>query len=396
MGVARLFSSPTRPKQKGTAAGVENQPGLPERVDTSLRIKQMIVRCIPSSPGWLDSLYIGNLVRGLEKQGISFSFPASDLEDFISAQWLRENSDHVDLLHLHWTHYHYTRETWFRSLAGLAKFIVKIILARRFGYRIVWTMHNYMPHERRYPLLHYVERLIMAHLAHTVIAHCERGKELLEHRLFRRKDVSVLPLGNYGEFLDHRSRSEARAKLEISETNILFLFFGSIRPYKGVPDLVRAFRQVHGDNLLLAIVGQPLNRELEGEVISLAAADSRIRTKLQHLPDSELSVYLSAADVVVLPYRDILTSGAAVAALSFGLPVLAPRRGCLPELITPDCGLLYDPQSESLASALERCLNLDLAGMCPAARTRAMHFPWDDMVQQTAQIYRRTHHIVRS
>lgn len=350
----------------------------------------MKVRCIPSAPRWLGTFYIGNLVRGLQGEGISFSFSGSRADDFLSGRWLRTHSDEVQLLHFHWTHHHYTRETWLQSMVELAKYAAKIALARRLGYRIVWTMHNYMPHERRYPLLHYLDRLLMAQLADTVIVHCDRARQLLERRLFRRRNVLVIPLGNFGEYVERCDRSQARLGLGIPAVRIMLLYFGMIRTYKGVPDLLRAFRQVDDENLVLAIVGQPVSDELAQEVTSLAADDPRVLTRLEHLRDAELSLYLSAADVAVLPYRNILTSGAAILALSFGLPVVAPRMGCLPELVGPECGLLYDPQTESLAPALEQLKTLDLGTMSHGARTRATEVSWSSMVQETAKTYRRT------
>lgn len=349
-------------------------------------------RCIPSSPRWLDSFYIGNLIRGLEREGISFCLPADDSGDFVSARWLRQHRGDVDLLHLHWTHYHYTRGNWFDSLIELGKYVAKLGLARRLGYKIVWTMHNYMPHECAYPLLHYVERFVMAHLAQGVVVHCGRGKELLRRRLFQSRNVHLIQLGDAGVLLARSPRSEARAQLGILSDSIVLIFFGSIRPYKGVPDLMRAFRRVRDKRAHLFVVGQPLDRRLEQEVKDLAASDSRMRAVMGYLPDSALAAYLSAADVAVLPYRDVLTSASALTALSFGLPLVAPELGCLPELIMPECGLLYNPASESLQSVLERCLDLNLAAMRLAARARAEQFPWDQMVHQTAEVYRQLVH----
>jgi len=59
----------------------------------------------------VDSFYIGNLIRGLQEQGIAVDLPADESGDFLSARWLRSHAGQVDLLHFHWTHYHYTAET---------------------------------------------------------------------------------------------------------------------------------------------------------------------------------------------------------------------------------------------------------------------------------------------
>lgn len=350
----------------------------------------MFIRCIPSSPGWTDSFYIGNLIHNLEEQSITFDLPMDESGDFLSARWLRQNASRVNLLHFHWTHYHYTANTWLRSVLELVKFIGKIVLARWLGYKIVWTMHNYMPHERTYPLLHYIERFLLARLVHATIVHCEYGRHLLQKRLLRRSNVFVIPLGDFGPYLTpNPTRQNARQYLQIPDEAIVFYFFGSIRPYKQVPKLLREFATQAGTNLRLIITGATLNDALKTEILELAARDSRVHTRLEYILDKELAIYLGAADVVVLPYRDILGSGSAMLALSSGLPIVAPRVGCLAELITPACGILYESGAGALAEALDQATTRDLQAMGQAARVRAREFPWKTMVQETAQVYEK-------
>lgn len=349
-----------------------------------------VVRCIPSSPRWMESFYIGNLVRCLQAQGIEFDLPADASGDFLSARWLRANANRVNLLHFHWTHYHYTAESRFRTILELPKFLGKIVLARRLGYRIVWTMHNYMPHERPYPLFHYLERFMMARLAHAVIVHCEHGRYLLEKRLLRRDKVFAIPLANFGPYLPPKlARHAARRQLGIAEEATVYYFFGLVRPYKQVPQLLREFATVPGTNLTLIITGATPDDELKAEILHFAVRDSRVLTRLEYLSDAELAIYLGSADVAVFPFRDILGSGSAMLALSSGLPVIAPRAGCLAELITPACGMLYDPGSGALAEALRQSISRDLRAMGQAAQARAKEFPWEVMVQEIAQVYRK-------
>lgn len=350
----------------------------------------MRVRFFPCSPNWLASPYLSNLLTGLAEHDVEVVVPASAEADWLSGRWLRANPDGVDILHFHWTSYHYTRETWKQSFSELMRFVAKLALARHWGYKIVWTMHNYMPHERPYPLLHYLERLSMAHLSHSIVVHCRLAQELVARSLFRRHQVFCVPHGDYGAFLNHLPRPEARARLDIPQHALVLIFFGAIRPYKGVPGLLRAFRQIEDDRLVLLVVGRPADEALAREITSLAGGDPRIRTALEFLPDAELSVYLSAADIAVFPYLDVLTSGAAITALSFGLPVIAPRIGCLPEVVTDGAGILYDPLSEGLDAAIRQCFQSNLALMQEAARARARELSWGEMVRRTAEVYRRT------
>jgi glycosyltransferase involved in cell wall biosynthesis len=250
-------------------------------------------------------------------------------------------------------------------------------------------MHNYLPHERAYPLLHFVERFLLARLAHAIIVHCEHGRYLVWRKLLRRSNVFIVPLGDFGPYLSRLpDRQRAREQLQIADNWIVFYFFGSIRPYKQVPQLVREFQAVPGVNLRLVITGIPLNETLKIETMDLAVLDSRVQTRLEYISDKDLSTYLAAADVAIFPYRDILGSGSVMLALSSGLSVVAPRIGCLEELITPACGVLYKPGTGALAQAIQQIIASDLLEMGRAARARARQFPWQTMVQETARIYR--------
>jgi beta-1,4-mannosyltransferase len=71
------------------------------------------------------------------------------------------------------------------------------------------------------------------------------------------------------------------------------------------------------------------------------------------LRDDEIMTFVSALDALVLPYRDILTSGAIMLGMSAGVPVIAPRMGGIADVVTDKCGLLYDPDSpEGLVEAM--------------------------------------------
>ncbi len=348
----------------------------------------MRVRLLPCSRGWLQSQYLSNLIAQLPDHGVDVVVLDDSEADWIGGRWLEKNKGEIDILHFHWTDYNYTRHTWFISSVELARFIGKLLLARRYRYKLIWTMHNYMPHEKTYPLLHYLERLAMAHLSDSVIVHCQAGKQLVLKRLFRKNRVFSIPHGDYGKFLNRIEQAEARARIGIPERVTVLIFFGAVRPYKGVSQLVQAFRKIHDNQLILLVVGRAEDKELADEIRHLVSEDNRILINLTYVPDSELAEYLCAADVAVLPYTDILTSGAAITALSFGLPVIAPGLGCLPEVVKDGCGILYDPRNDVLDAVIQQCLAADLGSMRVAALARSRELSWDSMVLRTAEVYR--------
>jgi glycosyltransferase involved in cell wall biosynthesis len=111
-------------------------------------------------------------------------------------------------------------------------------------------------------------------------------------------------------------------------------YFGQVRPYKGVEELVSCARGMNGKGLFLTVVGQRRDADLARRIAAIAADAPNIRCDLREglVPDADLEAGIDAAHAVVLPYRNILNSGAALLALSRNRPILAPRVGSLIEL----------------------------------------------------------------
>ncbi len=190
----------------------------------------MKVLMLPSSQPNLDGPYMRPLVDGLAK----YTIELADMTDWLSGGWLLANRGRVPVIHLHWTAYHYAWGNFRESARALASFLSRLTLARLLGYRIVWTFHNYMPHERPYPILHYLERFALSHLADRIIVHCERGRQLLGTRMLRFRGIVTIPLGVFPDSAPGISRVDARNQLDIDDQKVVLLFFGSVRPYKGV------------------------------------------------------------------------------------------------------------------------------------------------------------------
>lgn len=242
--------------------------------------------------------------------------------------------ERYDVWHLHWPEAILNRP-WWQSRLLVDTFGGLLRLARRRGTKIVWTAHNLRAHERLHPRLE--ARLWQDLIAHLdgYIALSEGGRRavLAAHPALAGCPGFVIPHGHYRDaYPDTVSRAEARRALALPHAARTFLWLGQIRPYKNLPGLIDAFRRLPGSELRLVIAGRPASRDLGRQVRALAADDRRIRLHLDFVPPTEVQVYLRAADLVVLPYREILNSGSAILALSFARPLLVPARGALAEL----------------------------------------------------------------
>jgi glycosyltransferase involved in cell wall biosynthesis len=277
------------------------------------------------------------------------------------------------------------------SWITLVKFVFKVITARILGYRLIWTLHNLLPHEREYPLIDQMAGFILAHFANSIIALCEEGRSQLIQKYHRSNNVITGYLGHYiGIYPDRISRSEARSKLNLSEDLLVFIFFGSIRMYKGIEELIASFHKLPDENIRLLVCGQPIDDEYKSKIQSLGESDHRIITRLCWIPDDQLQYYFKAADIAILPFLNVLTSSSIINAYSFGLPVITPAIGCSPEIVDQKTGFLYDPQNPyGLLEGMRICIDKKecLPEMGMNAFQHVQQFSWDRLAEVTCQAY---------
>ena len=179
------------------------------------------------------------------------------------------------------------------------------------GGRVAYTVHNLDPHEEAGAVERWGIAQILG-LADAVHVHDANTAELLAARFGRRQGVVVIPHGHYlGSYPNTVGRDQARAALALPAGVFVFVSLGLLRPYKGLEELLPAFRSLPELNLRLVLAGKPSSDDYLRALETLAAGDSRICLMPRFVPPEEVQVFLNAADVCVLPYRQITTSGAA-------------------------------------------------------------------------------------
>ena len=155
--------------------------------------------------------------------------------------------------------------------------------------------------------------------------------------------VHVIPHGVYDHYTPV-NKVLARKKLGLSESEFVILFFGLLRPYKGVKYLIKAFERLPENVLnesLLLIVGEAWEDKETLKLAVQSPQSKKIRVANRYVPDSEVSLYFSAADVVVLPYLRASQSGVAHTAMAFGLPVISTPVGGLRESLSKYRGTIF-------------------------------------------------------
>ena len=331
--------------------------------------------------------YAGLLALELEKLDVHL-----ELGDYsLTKTWLDENKDRVDVLHLHWLHFFYRRDTLEETVKAYSAFAESLAYAKHLGYRIVWTLHNLYPHERPFPDVDHLARLTVSRLADHVITHCDYGKRKAGELFYRQDDITILPHGNFIDaFPSDVSRADARSLLGLEQNDFVYVYFGNARTYKGIEDLLESFSAVTDDqSKLLLAIRNAFNPAYGDEIVEQSGLHEQVIVHAsEYFDESEFQNFLNAADVGVFPFSQVMTSGSTIQALGFGLPVVVPDLGCLSELITEDVGLRYNAADpEGLPKALREIRHLDVAQMGKAARKKAESLDWPTIASETAKIY---------
>ncbi len=239
---------------------------------------------------------------------------------------------------------------------------------------------------------------LVLRLADGVVVHAPGSLDTLADRFgYPRQRMWVVPMGVTELYTDpHLERASARQRLGIEAQGPLILFFGAIRPYKGLDVLIDALAQVRREvpAVRLLVAGklwEPWDR-YQAKIDQLGLADC-VHTRLEYIPTAEVKFLLAAADCVALPYlRFDAQSAVGMAALAHALPLVVSRVGGLAELVGRDDCIVPPGDPVELAKALARVLSdADFrAELSAHLQSRAAHhFDWTAVGAATVDIYRQ-------
>jgi glycosyltransferase involved in cell wall biosynthesis len=222
----------------------------------------------------------------------------------------------------------------------------------------------------------------------AVIAHSEHGAARLRDEVgLDPSRVRVIPHGAFDYLTRLPEEEPLPAELEGAEGPVI-LFFGLLRPYKGVDLLLEAFAQVEGAELW--IVGNP-RMDLAPLRTAARAVSGRVRFVTRFIEDAEIPAIFRRADLVALPYRDAEHSGVLYTGLAFGKPMVLSAVGGFPEVAATGAGrLVASGDTTALASALNELTADQIARerLAEAARVAAAGpYSWDAVAAQTLALY---------
>lgn len=239
---------------------------------------------------------------------------------------------------------------------------------------IIWTVHNVLPHDQADLENAIRVRRAIVEAADLIHIMNEQTPQLVApyfsldgKRLFYSPHPSYL-----GDQPATVSRADARFALGLSQETTVFLCFGAIQPYKGLENLIAA-----AETLALArpeldwtlvVAGLSKDQDLVDRIQRSTTLSRRLVFHPRRVPMEDVQLYFGAADYAVCAYRTSLNSGAAMLAMTFGVPLVAPMNAAFGDLLARGTGVGYPDEPGALAAALARAVESDPSEM----RARAL------------------------
>jgi glycosyltransferase involved in cell wall biosynthesis len=353
----------TPPYDRALAAALARQGA-----DVELLTSRFLYGPVPPAEGYRvqECFYRRTVARGLDASGRRAFKLAEHLPDMLR---LRRRAD-ADVIHYQW----------------LAVPALDSMLLPPSRPRVMSAHYILPPRPSRRQVI--AARRVFGRMD-AVVVHSEHGAARLRDEVgLDPGRVHVIPHGAFDYLTRLPEEKPLPAELEGSEGPVV-LFFGLLRPYKGLDTLLDAFRRLDGAELW--IVGNPrmdvetLRRQADG-------ASGRVRFLTRFVDDAEIPAIFRRADVVVLPYRDAEHSGVLYTGLAFGKPMVLSAVGGFPEVAEYGAARVVAPEDPAALAAKLSELIADDAGRAElsaaAHRAAAGPYSWDEAARLTLALYR--------
>lgn len=239
------------------------------------------------------------------------------------------------------------------------------------GGRLVVTVHNSRPHDPTAPAAHWSERVLLR-IADSVVCLSAATYEHARKLTGGHASISQIPLMDFRGYYNSMSVAEAEQVMDLKRSERLTLvWFGIIRPYKGLGELARLLSDESDWDVEVLILGDSDAGEGSAEYLEVLDRDDRVQMLRRHVSDTEISAACMLADVGVFPFRRIDNSASVVCALAHDLPVVVCPAGSLVDL-QDDYGREWIDNSGSILGreCIETFARLDRSTRPPESSSR--------------------------
>lgn len=307
--------------------------------------------------------------------------PIIDSWSFDRLAAVRPDASHV-ILHIHWTSFVLNGiKSYTTAKKKIRDFQESIDSFKSRGGRIVWTLHNIIPHDSRYPDLEMAAQQILADEADVLHVLSSASADMMASALIiDRQKLLTVPHPNYRmTYEDYVTRNNARLEFGIGPRDRVYVLLGALKAYKGLNRLLDAFQAFCAADpsvsRKLLVGGNPDGTTEVADFVSRCKEDPNVLIENKKIANHFVQNYMRAADVGLAPYTRMLNSGAVLLYQSFDLPVIASDVPAIWEDMPDEIGeRVHDNSVASLVEAFQRAERFFQGGTREAVRRYADQF----------------------
>ncbi|GAA1780745.1 glycosyltransferase [Leucobacter iarius] len=359
-----VLKAEERGEQRGRSTAQSVADGLDHLVRdrTSIVFRRSLLRSnaqarhLSTFPAWQDNPYVVALQLELFARRFVMT-GTSDLEVFVDEL---SSPFRSGVVHVQWPSV-ITDQAVSENDAErrVDAFLNALRTAKILGRPIVWTVHNVLPHDTEYVAQAVRLHRELADIADVIhVLNSRTVQVAAPHYRIDEEKVVTIPHASYdGVYGPPLAPAEARARIGAAADTTTVLFFGQLRPYKGLDRLVDAMASLSGrrNDLELLLAGKPFPG-LDEVLSALDATELRSTRSIGFVPDEVVPEWFSAADLLVLPHLKVLNSGTLYLGATFGTPTILPDE----EHLRADFGdqqwiRFFDPENaeDSIAALID-------------------------------------------
>jgi glycosyltransferase involved in cell wall biosynthesis len=267
---------------------------------------------------------------------------------------------------------------------------------RQRGWRVVYTAHDALPLAGTTPRWLRASYTNLVRIADAIVVHSSAARRELEKVGVPSARVREVPQGGPGLFASRQPTPlDARSALGIDDRRPVVLFFGFLKPYKGVEVLLRSLakvREAHPTVMVIIAGESTMPATAWDRTIRRLRISANVRFERGWVPRERVGIYFAAADLVALPYVSASSSAVLLVAYAHGRPVIATSAGGLPELIEHrSSGLIVPPDdAEALGDGLIDLLRDPVRLRSMGERARQLvdeRHGWTEIAARTEAVY---------
>lgn len=255
--------------------------------------------------------------------------------------------------------------------------------------KVIAIVDNMVPHEKRMG-----DKMLTRYFAKSVDGFVTMSNKVTNDvRYFSSKPIVFSPHPIFNHFGQAISKEAARDILNVGMDEKIILFFGYIRPYKGLDLLLNAMANnaiIH-TNIKLMIVGEFYeDAQPYHDLIKTLALEARVIIHSEFVPDDEVKNYVCAADFIIQPYKNATQSGVTPLAYYFEKPMLVTNVGALADSVpNGKVGEVVEPNADAIAKGIETLYNNGAAYYADNIKEEKKKYSWSQMADNFILLHQK-------